>query len=105
VRTILTETGLAPHCLELELTETFLMQDSQSTATVLRALKAMGVQLPLDDFGTGFSSLSHLKRFQMDTLSMAACGRPLCGYRRRSPHRTPWRTRWASSQTMSHSCL
>jgi EAL domain-containing protein (putative c-di-GMP-specific phosphodiesterase class I) len=70
VRAILTETGLAPHCLELELTETFLMQDSQSTATVLGALKEMGVQLALDDFGTGFSSLSHLKRFQMDTLKI-----------------------------------
>ena len=70
VRAILTETGLAPHNLELELTETFLMQDSQSTATVLQALKEMGVQLALDDFGTGFSSLSHLKRFQMDTLKI-----------------------------------
>jgi diguanylate cyclase (GGDEF)-like protein/PAS domain S-box-containing protein len=70
VRAILTETGLAPHCLELELTETFLMQDSQSTTTVLRALKEMGVRLALDDFGTGFSSLSHLKRFQMDTLKI-----------------------------------
>jgi EAL domain-containing protein (putative c-di-GMP-specific phosphodiesterase class I) len=70
VRAILTESGLAPHCLELELTETFLMQDSQSTAIVLQALKAMGVQLALDDFGTGFSSLSHLKRFQMDTLKI-----------------------------------
>ena len=70
VRAILTETGLAPHCLELELTETFLMQDSQSTATVLQALKEMGVQLALDDFGTGFSSLGHLKRFQMDTLKI-----------------------------------
>ena len=70
VRAILAETGLAPLCLELELTETFLMQDSQSTATVLQALKEMGVQLALDDFGTGFSSLSHLKRFQMDTLKI-----------------------------------
>jgi EAL domain-containing protein (putative c-di-GMP-specific phosphodiesterase class I) len=70
VRAILTETGLAPHYLELELTETFLMQDSQSTATVLQALKEMGVRLALDDFGTGFSSLSHLKRFQMDTLKI-----------------------------------
>ena len=70
VRAILTETGLAPRYLELELTETFLMQDRQSTATVLQALKQLGVQLALDDFGTGFSSLSHLKSFPMDTLKI-----------------------------------
>jgi EAL domain-containing protein (putative c-di-GMP-specific phosphodiesterase class I) len=70
VRAILTETGLAPHYLELELTETFLMQDSQSTATVLRALKEMGVQLALDDFGTGYSSLSNLKQFPIDILKI-----------------------------------
>jgi diguanylate cyclase (GGDEF)-like protein/PAS domain S-box-containing protein len=70
VRAILQETELAPRYLELELTETFLMQDSQSTATVLRALKEMGVRLALDDFGTGFSSLSHLKSFPIDTLKI-----------------------------------
>jgi diguanylate cyclase (GGDEF)-like protein/PAS domain S-box-containing protein len=70
VRAILLETGLAPNHLELELTETFLVQDSQSTATVLQSLKETGVQLALDDFGTGFSSLSHLKRFPVDTLKI-----------------------------------
>jgi EAL domain-containing protein (putative c-di-GMP-specific phosphodiesterase class I) len=70
VRTILTETGIEPRCLELELTETFLMQDLESTAGVLRALKDMGVQLALDDFGTGYSSLSYLKRFPIDTLKI-----------------------------------
>ena len=70
VRAILTETGLEPRYLELELTETFLMQDSTSTAAVLQALKDMGVQLALDDFGTGYSSLSHLKRFPIDTLKI-----------------------------------
>ncbi|MGQ0618648.1 MAG: putative bifunctional diguanylate cyclase/phosphodiesterase [Panacagrimonas sp.] len=70
VRSILKETGLDPHCLELELTETFLMQDSASTAAVLRALKDMGVKLALDDFGTGYSSLSYLKRFPIDTLKI-----------------------------------
>ena len=68
--TILTETGLDPRYLELELTETFLMQDSKSTAAVLQALKGMGVQLALDDFGTGYSSLSYLKRFPIDTLKI-----------------------------------
>jgi EAL domain-containing protein (putative c-di-GMP-specific phosphodiesterase class I) len=70
VRTILTETGLDPRCLELELTETFLMQDSKSTVAVLQALKAMGLHLALDDFGTGYSSLSYLKRFPIDTLKI-----------------------------------
>jgi EAL domain-containing protein (putative c-di-GMP-specific phosphodiesterase class I) len=70
VQAILTETGLKPSSLELELTETFLMQDMKSTAAVLEALKNMGVQLALDDFGTGYSSLSYLKRFPIDTLKI-----------------------------------
>jgi diguanylate cyclase (GGDEF)-like protein/PAS domain S-box-containing protein len=70
VRTVLAETGLEPQYLELELTETFLMQDSRATATVLEALKDMGVQIALDDFGTGFSSLSYLKRFPIDALKI-----------------------------------
>jgi diguanylate cyclase (GGDEF)-like protein/PAS domain S-box-containing protein len=70
VRTILLETGLDPRFLELELTETFLWQDSKSTLAVLQALKAMGVQLALDDFGTGYSSLSYLRRFPIDTLKI-----------------------------------
>jgi len=70
VRNVLAKTGLAPHLLELELTETFLMQDSSSTAVVLRSLKDLGVRLALDDFGTGYSSLSHLKGFPIDTLKI-----------------------------------
>jgi len=70
VNDILTETGLDPRYLELELTESFLMQDSKSTVAVLEALKGMGVQLALDDFGTGYSSLSYLKRFPIDTLKI-----------------------------------
>jgi EAL domain-containing protein (putative c-di-GMP-specific phosphodiesterase class I) len=70
VRDVLAETGLKPSSLELELTETFLMQDVKSTAAVLEALKSMGVQLALDDFGTGYSSLSYLKRFPIDTLKI-----------------------------------
>jgi diguanylate cyclase (GGDEF)-like protein/PAS domain S-box-containing protein len=70
VRAVLLETGLAPRDLELELTETFLMEDSKSTAAVLVALKEMGVQLALDDFGTGYSSLSHLKLFPIGILKI-----------------------------------
>ena len=70
VRLVLAESALAPHLLEFELTETFLMQDSSSTAVVLRSLKALGVRLALDDFGTGYSSLSHLKGFPIDTLKI-----------------------------------
>ena len=70
VGVILDETGLEPRFLELELTETFLVQDSTATLVVLRDLKRLGLNLALDDFGTGYSSLSHLKRFPIDTLKI-----------------------------------
>jgi diguanylate cyclase (GGDEF)-like protein/PAS domain S-box-containing protein len=70
VEAILADTGLDPNCLELELTETFLMQDSKSTSLVLGAVKALGVHLALDDFGTGYSSLSYMRRFPIDTLKI-----------------------------------
>ncbi len=70
VHTILAETHLDPRYLELELTETFLMQDPKATAWGLHALKDMGVRLALDDFGTGYSSLSYLRRFPIDTLKI-----------------------------------
>ncbi|MGB6449742.1 MAG: EAL domain-containing protein [Steroidobacteraceae bacterium] len=67
---VLEEHGLVPEDLELELTETFLMHDSNSTAAVLQSLSDLGVRIALDDFGTGYSSLSHLKRFPIDTLKI-----------------------------------
>jgi diguanylate cyclase (GGDEF)-like protein/PAS domain S-box-containing protein len=70
VAAILAETGFDPRCLELELTETFLMQDSKATAVVFDDLKALGVQIALDDFGTGYSSLSYMRRFPIDTLKV-----------------------------------
>src|ERR1700690_1306800 len=70
LNTILRETGWDPHDLEIELTESVLMENSDSSASVLQALKAMGVQLALDDFGTGYSSLSYLKRFPIDVLKV-----------------------------------
>jgi diguanylate cyclase (GGDEF)-like protein/PAS domain S-box-containing protein len=70
VRGVLQETGLDPRYLELELTETALMQDPSSTIRVLHALRELGVQLTLDDFGTGYSSLSYLKRFPINALKI-----------------------------------
>jgi diguanylate cyclase (GGDEF)-like protein/PAS domain S-box-containing protein len=70
VRQILEASRLNPNLLELELTETFMMQDWKSTAEILRALKSLGVRIALDDFGTGYSSLSHMKRFPIDALKI-----------------------------------
>jgi diguanylate cyclase (GGDEF)-like protein/PAS domain S-box-containing protein len=70
IRAILLETGLPPHFLELELTESVLMQHPESTVSVLRALKSIGVRLAVDDFGTGYSSLSYLRRFPIDVLKL-----------------------------------
>ena len=69
-RSILEESGLAPHYLELELTESVLMRDTKVTDTVLHALAELGVKLAIDDFGTGYSSLSYLKQFPIDTLKI-----------------------------------
>src|SRR5450432_1885439 len=70
LRAILRDTGLDPGYLELELTETVLMQHAESTVSMLGALKSIGVRLAVDDFGTGYSSLSYLKRFPIDTLKI-----------------------------------
>jgi diguanylate cyclase (GGDEF)-like protein/PAS domain S-box-containing protein len=70
VRTILSETGLKAHYLDLELTEGVLMQDAESTGAVLQELKTMGVHFAVDDFGTGYSSLSYLQRFPIDVLKI-----------------------------------
>lgn len=70
VATALRESGLDAHYLELELTESAIMQDSRVTLQVLGRLDALGVRLAVDDFGTGYSSLNYLKRFPVDRLKI-----------------------------------
>ncbi len=67
---VLAESGLPPDCLELELTETVVMQHADATVATLNAFKERGVRLAIDDFGTGYSSLSYLKRFPIDVLKI-----------------------------------
>ncbi|PDS96732.1 bifunctional diguanylate cyclase/phosphodiesterase [Rhizobium sp. S9] len=67
---VLEETGLPPSRLELELTESSLIEDSSDVYTVLKSLRGYGVQISLDDFGTGFSCLSHLVRFDIDRIKI-----------------------------------
>jgi diguanylate cyclase (GGDEF)-like protein len=66
----LRETGLAPTALGLEITEGLLLEDVSDTAETLGALRAMGVRLMLDDFGTGFSSLGYLRRYPIDLIKI-----------------------------------
>jgi diguanylate cyclase (GGDEF)-like protein/PAS domain S-box-containing protein len=70
VRAALQESGLPGHCLEIEVTESTLMEDADLAARQLAIIKAMGVRLSVDDFGTGYSSLAYLKRFAPDTIKI-----------------------------------
>ncbi|MEW5943768.1 MAG: EAL domain-containing protein [Pseudomonadota bacterium] len=67
---ILDETGLDPHYLELELTESLLMEEAEVTIEAISKLKSLDLKLSIDDFGTGYSSLSYLKRFAIDKLKI-----------------------------------
>lgn len=71
MQAILNETKLDPSCLQLEITESVLMSDAESSATILQQLKKMGVQLAVDHFGAGCSSLSYLHQFSIDILKIA----------------------------------
>lgn len=70
VQSALRESGMDPKLLELELTESRVLDDSETTIHILRSLKLIGVSLALDDFGTGWSSLSYLRRFPLDRLKI-----------------------------------
>ncbi|HTG31436.1 MAG TPA: EAL domain-containing protein [Thermoanaerobaculia bacterium] len=70
VQTVLSESGIPPGSLELEITESAAMHDAGMTIGVLSELREMGVRIALDDFGTGHASLSYLKRFPLDTLKI-----------------------------------
>jgi diguanylate cyclase (GGDEF)-like protein len=70
VMSALASAGLDPRRLELEITETVLMQDSELSVRILHQLRALGVSIALDDFGTGYSSLSYLRRFPFDRIKI-----------------------------------
>ncbi|UOB23637.1 EAL domain-containing protein [Pseudomonas orientalis] len=70
IEQLLRDYRLEPGCLQLEITENFIMSQAEEALTVLHQLKKLGVQLAIDDFGTGYSSLSYLKRLPLDFLKI-----------------------------------
>ncbi len=70
VRTALERFNVDPHCLELELTETMLMHDTERAIDTMQKLKKIGVKISLDDFGTGYSNFAYLRRFPIDSLKI-----------------------------------
>ncbi|MBC3875457.1 EAL domain-containing protein [Undibacterium sp. LX15W] len=70
VANALADSGVSPHCLELEITESMAMTDPDFLVSSLEKLKSMGVRISIDDFGTGFSSLSHLQKLNVDKLKI-----------------------------------
>ena len=70
VTEVLQETGLEPQWLELEITESAMLEDEVTTTQTLKLIRERGIRVSLDDFGTGFSSLSYLRRLSLDTLKI-----------------------------------
>ena len=83
ITAIVLATGMDPHFLELEITESLLIHDVDNTLRILTGLKALGIRIAVDDFGTGYSSLANLERFPLDTIKIdrsfmqASVGTPL----------------------------
>jgi diguanylate cyclase (GGDEF)-like protein len=70
VESALVDSGIDPHCVELEITENVAMKNVESTAATLHKLKKMGMSIAMDDFGTGYSSLGYLRRLPIDTVKL-----------------------------------
>ena len=70
VKAALEDSGMAPHLLELEITESMVMHNPARMVAILTQIKDMGVRLAIDDFGTGYSSLAHIRRFPIDTIKV-----------------------------------
>ncbi|MEK9766953.1 MAG: EAL domain-containing protein, partial [Thalassolituus sp.] len=70
IRNVLEITEIPPRCLELEITESTLMEDVEAAIGIMQEIKSTGVSIAIDDFGTGYSSLSYIKRFPIDVLKV-----------------------------------
>ncbi len=70
VETVLDDTGFAPELLELEVTEDVLLEDHERARNIFRRIQALGVRIAFDDFGTGYASLTYLKKFPLDRLKI-----------------------------------